>query len=808
MPPAGERLSAAEIELVRKWIDAGAPYSNHWSFERPARPDPPATRDRAWPRNPIDRFVLARLEQEGLRPSPEADRRTLARRLSLDLIGLPPPPELVREFAGDQRPDAYERLVDRLLAMPQYGERWARMWLDLARYADTQGYERDFRRSMWPYRDWVIRAFNANMPFDQFTIKQLAGDLLPSPADDDLIATGFHRNTMTNSEAGSDDEEFRGIAVKDRVAVTGQVWMGLTWGCAQCHTHKYDPLSHTEFYQLYAFFNQTEDADRYDDAPFLKVGDGTTLVLRELPPDQRRTTRVHLRGNFLDPGPEVSPATPAAFHPFPSGAPRNRLGLAQWLVSKENPLTARVTVNRFWARLFGRGIVESEEDFGTQGSQPSHPELLDWMAAEFMDRGWDMKALLKTIVMSATYRQSSDASPELLKRDPYNRLLARGARYRLDAEVIRDQALSLAGLLSPKMYGPSVMPWQPDGIWQVVYNSEQWLTSPGEDRYRRSLYTFLRRTSPYPWLATFDAPTGDICTIRRIRTNTPLQALASLNDPVSMESAQHLALRTLREAAPSDSARLARMFELALGRPPDARESRRILELHRQATADLRSTDSAQSLLHYDKLLYAQDREVALVADARTEPPEWRYTLDAPPAGWNAPGFDASSWNTGKGRFGVPPPAARTSVPAGYPGPARVVPVNTRWDSDQIWLRIEFDVPPGIRNEEARLVVNFAGGFEAFLNGLPAASSIVERSAYFDYPIDEPARATLKPGRNVLAVRVYRIFEGGRFQGFDGGLVALRDPDFGPSRPDDASRAAWVVVANTILNLDEVLTRR
>jgi len=806
MPPEGERLTSAQIEMIKKWIDAGALYRNHWSFDRPVRPDPPAVRHRGWLRNAIDHFVLAKLEQQRLNPSREADRRTLARRLSLDLIGLPPSPELVREFAADNHPDAYERLVDRLLAMPQYGERWARVWLDLARYADTQGYERDFRRSVWPYRDWLIRAFNANMPFDQFTIQQLAGDLLPSPSQDDLIATGFHRNTMTNSEAGSDDEEYRGLAVKDRVAVTGQVWMGLTWGCAQCHTHKYDPISHTEFYQLYAFLNQTEDADRYDDAPSIKVGDGSTLVMRELAPDKQRVTRIHLRGNFLDPGPEVTPGTPAALHSFPQQSPRNRLGLAQWLVSKDNPLTARVTVNRFWARLFGRGIVESEEDFGTQGSQPSHPQLLDWLATEFMQRDWDMKGLLKTIVMSATYRQVSDASPELLKRDPYNRLLARGARYRLDAEAIRDQALSVSGLLSSKMYGAPVMPWQPEGIWQVVYNSEQWLTGPGEDRYRRSLYTFLRRTSPYPWLAAFDAPGGDVCAIRRIRTNTPLQALASLNDPLSMEAAQRLALRTLREAELSDKARASRMFELVLGREPTAQEAQRILTLHRQA-ADLRPGDSAQSLLHQDKLVYPQDREVVIVADARTEPSEWRYTLDAPAAKWSKPGFDASSWKTGKGRFGV----ARTPsapLPSGYPGAARIVPVNTTWESEQIWLRIEFDMPAGAKPEHSRLLVNFSGGFDAFLNGLPAASSIVERSAYFEYPIDGPALASLKTGRNVLAVRAYRTFEGGRFQGFDASLVALRDPDFGPKHADDASRAAWVVVANTILNLDEAVTRR
>jgi mono/diheme cytochrome c family protein len=412
MPPVGERLSTTEVELIKRWIDQGAAYTKHWAFEKPVRPNLPPVSNKTWPRNAIDYFVLARLERENLKPSREANPNILARRAALDLIGLPPAPDWVREFVNDKRPDAYERYVDRLLAMPQFGERWARVWLDLARYADTTGYERDFRRSIWPYRDWVIKAINANMPFDQFSIRQLAGDLLPNPTEDDLVATGFHRNTMTNPEAGSDPEEFRDLAVKDRVAVTGQVWMGLTWGCAQCHTHKYDPLTHTEFYQLYAFLNQTQDANRYDDSPSLKVGGTSTLVMRDLAPEKHRVTHVHERGNFLDPGAEVQPGTPAAFFPLPADAPLNRLGLAKWLVSKDNPLTARVTANRFWARLFGRGIVETEEDFGTQGSSPSHPELLDWLATEFMSSDWNVKALLKTVVTSATYRQSSDASPE------------------------------------------------------------------------------------------------------------------------------------------------------------------------------------------------------------------------------------------------------------------------------------------------------------------------------------------------------------------------------------------------------------
>lgn len=805
MPPVGERLSATDVDLIKRWIDQGAAYTKHWAFDKPVRLTPPTVHDPAWTRNPIDSFVLARLEKESLRPSREADRGTLARRLSLDLIGLPPTPEMLREFVADKSPDAYDHLVDRLLAMPQFGERWARVWLDLARYADTAGYERDFKRSIWPYRDWVIKAINANMPFDQFSIKQLAGDLLPNATEDDQVATGFHRNTMTNVEAGTDDEEFRDLAVKDRVAVTGQVWMGLTWGCAQCHTHKYDPISHTEFYQLYAFLNQTADADRYDDAPSLKTEKFSTLVMRELPVDQRRVTHIHERGNFLNPGPEVKPATPAAFFPFLENAPRNRLGLSQWLTSKENPLTARVTVNRFWSRLFGRGIVETEEDFGTQGSSPSHPELLDWLATEFMRTDWDVKTLLKTMVTSATYRQSSDVTPALLERDPYNRLYARGARFRLEGEIIHDQTLSVAGLLSSKMYGPPAMPWQPDGIWQVVYNSDQWILSSGEDRYRRSLYTFLRRTSPYPYMPTFDSPTGDVCTIRRIRTNTPLQALVAMNDPLSMEAAQRIALRTLSVGGATDQQKTEYMFQMTLGRRPTPAETRRILALHTSAQSDLRAGNSSQKLLNFDKMLYASDRQVTLVADGRATPTKWSFTTEAPGTGWNSSIFAASStWKSGEGPFVFRSTPASAAFTPSTGAPPETSP-GTPWNTEQMWMRAEFDVPAG-KLENPHFLIRSIGGFEAFLNGVPAAASSIERTTYYEYPIDPHAIATLKPGRNVIAVRAYRLQE--RIQGIDVGLVAARPLDVAAPKSDDPARAAWVVVANTLLNLDEMLTRR
>jgi len=1024
MPPkeSGHVLTAAQISRLRRWIEQGAEYSDHWAFVKPTRPAFPAISDSAWPRNGIDRFILAELDRAGLKPSPAADRYALIRRLSLDLRGLPPTPEEVRQFVNDRRPDAYEQLVDRFLADPAFGERWARMWLDLARYADSAGYGSDpLRTNIWRYRDWVIDAFNRNLPFDQFTIEQLAGDLLPEPTLEQRIATAFHRNTMTNTEGGTDDEEFRVEAVKDRVDTTMQVWMGLTMGCAKCHSHKYEPISQVDYYRFYAFFNQTADADRGDESPtmpapnaemtaklreidaqiaelkqkldtptdelaaaqvawerelgaepawtilapraataesgtalriledgairaegdpadvdtyvitaksglagitafrletlpdpafpqgaagrakdgnfvlsrfsvatepdgksnatpvgrFVRVelpgegkmlslaevqvfGDGKNLalagqatqsstgyggvpqraidgntdgdyfkanstthtnpeanpwwevdlgkdlpverivvwnrtdggvgvrlanfrvslldagrrvlwqqeiaeppapnrelsptgvmtvtlsqaaadfsnpqfpitaalegkkpdtegwsvhtqqsqshsavfipaetvsldetkqlvfrldqrfqspqhllgkfrlsvtadanvqrrlkvpreilaivdlpaeqrsdaqreqlaayyrsiapalqplrneiarleksrpvvpmlpIMQELPADKRRPTHVLVKGNFLSPGEAVEPGTPEAFHAFPAEAPRNRLGVAQWLVDPENPLTARVMVNRFWAQLFGTGLVETEEDFGTQGELPSHPELLDWLAVEFMSptatehagatpRAWDMKALLRLIVTSATYRQTSAVSPDRLEKDPRNRLLSRGPRFRLEAEMVRDQALALSGLLSRKTHGPSVFPPQPPNLWQAAFNGQRnWATSTGEDRYRRGLYTFWRRTVPYPSMATFDAPSREICSIRRIRTNTPLQAFVTMNDPVYVEAAQGLARRIAREGGSSPAELVRFGLELCLIRPPQVEEIQTVVELYESELAHYR----------------------------------------------------------------------------------------------------------------------------------------------------------------------------------------------------------------------------
>ncbi|MGE3315433.1 MAG: PSD1 and planctomycete cytochrome C domain-containing protein [Planctomycetaceae bacterium] len=629
MPPADSGLSLTpdQIEQVTRWIQQGANYAKHWSFTPPVRPAYPALENTAWPVNGIDHFVLARLEAAGLGPSPEADRYALARRLSLDLRGLPPTIAETDEFVNDKEPDAYERFVDRMLDDTAYGERWARIWLDLARYADSKGYGSDPLRSIWQYRDWVIEAFNRNMPFDQFTIEQLAGDLLPEPTREKLVATAFHRNTMTNTEGGTDDEEYRVAAVKDRVDSTMQIWMGLTMGCAKCHTHKYDPITQKEYYQFYGYFNQTADNDLPDEAPTIdlptpeieeqlhviehQISDlkkqmalMTTKkpiedeiaklekskpeipklpIFRELPADKRRITRIMDKGNFLTPGDEVTAAIPAAFHRFPEGAPQNRLGVAKWLLSRENPLTARVTVNRFWAQLFGAGIVETEEDFGTQGELPSHPELLDWLSVEFMDSGWDVKELLKRIVTSHTYRQSVRVTPELLAKDPRNRLYSRGPRFRLEAELVRDQALALSGLLSRKLNGPSVFPPQPPGLWQAAFNGKDrnWATSSGEDRYRRGLYTFWRRTVPYPSMTTFDAPSREICTVRRFRTNTPLQAFVTLNDPVYVEAAQALARRIVRDGGTTVEERVRFAIRLCLGRPADDKQAAALAELYR-----------------------------------------------------------------------------------------------------------------------------------------------------------------------------------------------------------------------------------
>jgi hypothetical protein len=912
MPLDEDPLPRETIALLQAWIDQGAPMptggsadaatdiDEHWAYVAPLRPDPPSVSTPGWVRNPIDAFVLSRLDHEKLSPSGEAPKATVLRRLTLDLIGLPPTPEEVDAFLADTAPDGYERVVDRLLASPHYGERWARPWLDLARYADTHGYEKDNRRSIWKFRDWVIEALNRDMPFDQFTIEQIAGDMLPGATVEQQIASGFHRNAMTNEEGGVDPEESRYEVLVDRVNTTATVWLGSTIACAQCHNHKYDPFTQKDYFRLAAFFANADfesrsfgDGTRYfeptldlatteqeaarkelqseidrldkelktvtpevrgaqdawelailtardawtpvtplevggtngvslrvmdDDSvlasgpnpqltsytftgtttlegitglqiealpdPSLPLGgpgrdgyghfrvtgirveiapadgsgqptpvrfetikvddsasafepadllgtrpaayerkrgswainamrdvervprhavlaasgpfgfpggtrivvtidhlDGTigqgigrfrvsvtgsagplegadlparlkpvlrmpvaerssaqaeelaavfrtaspllkptrdalaaarkaltdlqipsTLVMKERASFERPSYELRERGSFEAKGERVYAGTPAALHPMREDQPFNRLGLARWLVDERNPLVARVAVNRLWEQIFGMGLVETSEDFGTQSTPPAHPELLDWLATEFVASGWSQKALLRTIVLSSTYRQSSVVAPALVERDPYNRLFARGPRVRMEAEMIRDTALAASGLLSRKMFGPSVFPLQPEGIWNMPFSSDKWTTSEGEDRYRRSLYTFWRRTSPYPSFMTFDATSREFCTVRRVRTNTPLQALTLLNDPASFEAARALALRMI--AAGDDArARAAHGIELVLSRKAGAAEIQRLVDLQEQERAHYatRGEDAALVLAGLDE---------------------------------------------------------------------------------------------------------------------------------------------------------------------------------------------------------------
>jgi len=686
MPLKRPPLPPAQVEALRAWIEAGADAPaeevpsvppTHWSFVPPRRPAPPEVRDAGWARNPIDRFVLAPLERDGIAPSEEADKVTLIRRAHLDLIGLPPSPAEVRAFLTDDGPDAYERAVDRLLASPHFGERWARPWLDLARYADSNGYSIDAPRSIWKYRDWVIDALNRDMPFDAFAVEQLAGDLLPGSTLDQKVATGFHRNTPINQEGGIDPEQFRIESVIDRVNTTGTAFLGLTVGCCQCHDHKYDPISQREYFQLFAFFNNADEPDltlaspeeierqsraeaeigayldevrgrddglmeaqrswekgldmagrqkqpeavrRAFDVPFDDRDEArrrvvfeafvdqapaakatrqavaairkktpkavTTMVIRERA--EPRQSRIFIQGDFTRPGEPVGPGVPKPLPPLVAGhLPPNRLDLARWMTDPGHPLTARVAVNRIWQAYFGRGLVETENDFGAQGTPPSHPELLDWLASEFAGRGWGVKAIHRLIVTSAAYRQASLLRPDLARVDPENRRLARQSRLRLDAELIRDVALSASGLLTPTVGGPSVFPPQPDGVMALGQVRRDWAASDGPDRFRRGLYTYFWRATPHPALVVFDAPDATRACTRRMRSNTPLQALTLLNDPAYYEFAKALAARILREGPDDDGGRLALAFRLALARAPGDGEARRLAAL----LADARRSD-------------------------------------------------------------------------------------------------------------------------------------------------------------------------------------------------------------------------
>lgn len=820
-PPSSGRLTREEKETLIEWIKAGGDYQRHWAFEPVRRVEPPQVEDASWPRSPIDRFILRKLEESGLSPSQEASRRTLIRRLYLDLIGLLPNPEEVDSFLDDDSEGAYERLVDSLLDSDHYGERWGRHWLDQARYADSNGYTFDNARTMWPYRDWVIKAFNEDMPFDQFTMEQLAGDLLPNPTKSQLIATGFHRNTLINEEGGTDDEQFRVESVIDRTNTTGTVWLALTVGCAQCHNHKFDPISQEDYYGLYAFFNSTEDKNnrgpeilvedphaerlreimqelkgrrktqqleantsdasmewttlipvhaeadskasfetlddqsllvggenairdlyqveyqieaaeiaslqlrvipheslprggpgrasngnfvlvevRVEDAegvelplqrfatadysqpghdvsravdddlktgwaintnqkgnvehwanfvleePYrvdgraklrlkLRCDQGTKsynvgrfqlLASNQLPPAadrnaaiiesleaekkkleakrvrlmvmrERKTprdTHILIRGDFLRPGKRVTPTALTQLHSSSEAAAnRNRLDLANWLIDSANPLTPRVVVNRMWSHYFGRGIVETVEDFGSQGTSPSHPELLDWLASEFVAVGWSQKHIHRLITTSAVYRQASNTRSDLELADPLNELIGRQNRLRVDAEIVRDLALSASGRLSPQVGGPPVYPPQPDGVYAFTQKKKNWPTSTGPDRFRRTMYTFFYRSSPHPMLTTFDTPRFNVTCTRRSRSNTPLQSLMVANDPGMYELVQALADRVMKEKE-DDLERVRHAMERCMCRLPQPEEEAFLLE-YLQSQRDIRGPDSERN---------------------------------------------------------------------------------------------------------------------------------------------------------------------------------------------------------------------
>lgn len=585
MPPptSPKPLTDAERKLFRQWIAEGAEYQQHWAFlpiQRPPVPEVGA-------RHPIDAFVRAELSRHQLRPAPEADPVTLLRRVCLDLTGLPPSPEDVRAFVQTGGAEAaYRAQVDRLLASPHFGERWGRHWLDMARYADSNGFLGDgLRKNAWKYRDWVISAINSDLPFDQFTIAQLAGDLLdnrePRTENQELSpGTGFHRNAALNTEAGVDKEEARFQNLADRVNTTGRVWMGLTVGCAQCHTHKYDPITIRDYYSLYAFFNNTADKD---DAK-------TQAPMLEEVAQDRRQTYVHLAGDYARRGPDVMPASLSALPAMrtPAQGEATRLDLARWLVSPEHPLTSRVTVNHLWSKLFGTGIVNTPDDFGATGEPPSHPELLDFLAAEFMEKGWSRKALIRLIVTSETYRQSSAHRDDIIEIDPLNRLLSRQNRLRLDAEILRDSALTVSGMLTTSLGGPSFRPPLPEDVFDVG-RSKNWQADTGGQLYRRSLYIITLRSVLYPLLTTFDAPDAADACVRRERSNTPLQALTMMNDPVFVEAAQALAVRVIREVPERGVGRVQRLFYLCLARKSLADEMAQLNRFYREQMARVKA---------------------------------------------------------------------------------------------------------------------------------------------------------------------------------------------------------------------------
>ncbi|HYJ38891.1 MAG TPA: PSD1 and planctomycete cytochrome C domain-containing protein [Chitinophagaceae bacterium] len=600
MPPPSSnlRLTAQEIALIKKWIEQGAEYEPHWAFVPPKKTSLPEVKKKQWPKNEIDFFILQQLERKDLTPNEEADKERLLRRVSLDLTGLPPSLEIMDQFLADNSPNAYEKIVDHLLASPAYGERMALYWMDIARYADSHGYQDDNYRSQWPWRDWVIHAFNKNYSYQQFVTWQLAGDLMPDSSKEKLLATGFNRNHKITEEGGVIDEEYRVEYVSDRTNTFSKALLGVTMECAHCHDHKFDPFSQKEYYQLFSFFNSVKEVglesvvggpETYAKKPLMQIRDDdlksvlsfinkpdTNKLIVSVMGDTVRKTFLLKRGGYDAHGEEVQAGTPAAILPFDSMRTKNRLGLAEWLFDKDNPLTARVFVNQMWQEFFGRGIVKTSGDFGMQGELPSHPALLDWLAVDFKDHGWDIKRLVKMIVMSATYRQSAVISQKQLKADPENILLSHSPRSRIKAEFVRDLVLSSSGLLTKTIGGPSIKPYQPPGLWEAATSGRGQLSTYKQDHgdklYRRGLYVFIKRTVPPPSMGIFDASNRDQCEVRRLNTNTPLQALVMMNDPTVLEAARVLAARLLAENNSIDE-KIVEAFRVIVSRKPTAKEA-------------------------------------------------------------------------------------------------------------------------------------------------------------------------------------------------------------------------------------------
>ena len=618
MPPASSnlRLNPQEIALIKKWIQQGAVYEPHWAFIAPVKPAVPEVKNKKWAKNEIDFFILQKLEQKDLTPNEEADKERLLKRVSLDLTGLPPGMASMDAFLANNDPNAYEKVVDQLLASPTYGERMALYWMDIARYADSHGYQDDNYRSQWPWRDWVIHAFNKNYSYKQFVTWQLAGDILPDSSKEELLATAFNRNHKITEEGGVIDEEYRIEYVTDRTNTFSKALLGVTLECAHCHDHKFDPFTQKEYYQLFSFFNNVKEVglesvvggpETYAKKPLMQItnadvksvlsfvnkSDTNKLIVSVMGDrDTVRKTYLLKRGAYDAHGEEVQIGTPASILPFDTSKPHNRLGLAEWLFDKRNPLTARVFVNQMWQEFFGRGIVKTAGDFGMQGELPTHPALLDWLAVDFMEHGWDIKRLVKQIVMSATYRQSAVTPKEKLKADPENILLSHAPRHRIKAEFVRDLVLSSSGLLNRQIGGPSIKPYQPPGLWEAATSGRGQLATYQQDHgdklYRRGMYVFIKRTVPPPSMVMFDASNRDQCEVRRLTTNTPLQALVMMNDPTVLEASRVLAAKLIEQNSSADQ-KIEQAFRLIVCRRPSQNELKILKEYYDDRLQSFRS---------------------------------------------------------------------------------------------------------------------------------------------------------------------------------------------------------------------------